>query len=206
MSRYRRIDASGGSFFFTVNLANRQSRLLVEHIERLRNAYGKVQQSHPFETVAICVLPNHLHAIWQLPQNDSDYSQRWSLIKKHFQAHYLPTPIAVPAKSSNAKKASGNADFGSTIFAMKPIWPTTHPVRALQPRQTRLSPRPQRLAIFQLPPLVKKTRRFVGWRSVAAHASCRSEMRRCKGLLKRAIGCFGVTPFAWAGNLPTLPR
>lgn len=77
MSRYRRYQTLGGSFFFTVNLANRKSRLLVEQIALLRSAYGQVQQTHPFETIAICVLPNHLHAIWRLPPGDADYSWRW---------------------------------------------------------------------------------------------------------------------------------
>jgi putative transposase len=36
MSRYRRSLAAGGTFFFTVNLADRKSRLLVEEISRLR--------------------------------------------------------------------------------------------------------------------------------------------------------------------------
>ncbi len=40
MSRYRRSLATGGTFFFTVTLADRGSRLLVEHIDRLRRAYG----------------------------------------------------------------------------------------------------------------------------------------------------------------------
>lgn len=28
-------------------------------------------------------MPDHLHAVWQLPQNDKDFSLRWSLIKQH---------------------------------------------------------------------------------------------------------------------------
>lgn len=31
--------------------------------------------------MAICVLPDHLHAIWSLPEGDSNYALRWSLIK-----------------------------------------------------------------------------------------------------------------------------
>ncbi len=30
------------------------------------------------------VLPRHLHCIWQLPQKDAEYSNRWRLIKSHF--------------------------------------------------------------------------------------------------------------------------
>jgi putative transposase len=39
VSRYRRSLATGGTFFFTVTLADRGSRLLVDHIDRLRHAY-----------------------------------------------------------------------------------------------------------------------------------------------------------------------
>jgi putative transposase len=30
------------------------------------------------------VLPEHLHAIWGLPQGDADFSVRWRLIKTRF--------------------------------------------------------------------------------------------------------------------------
>ncbi|HGG7612018.1 TPA: transposase [Neisseria meningitidis] len=47
-----------------------------------------VQKQYPFETVAVCVLPNHIHAIWTLPPDDADYSLRWRLIKTKFSAHF----------------------------------------------------------------------------------------------------------------------
>ena len=84
MSRYRRALFEGGTFFFTVTLADRSSDLLVRHTDRLRRIYACVQQRRPFETVAICVLPDHIHAIWQLPPNDADFPLRWSLIKSGF--------------------------------------------------------------------------------------------------------------------------
>jgi putative transposase len=84
MSRYRRSLAEGATFFFTVNLADRKSRLLIDEIDRLRNAYRRVAERHPFETVAICVLPDHLHAIWRLPTDDADFGMRWGHIKRGF--------------------------------------------------------------------------------------------------------------------------
>ena len=65
MSRYRRSQAAGAMYFFTVTLADRRSALLTESIEKLRSAYGDACTKHPFHTVAICVLPEHLRAIWQ---------------------------------------------------------------------------------------------------------------------------------------------
>jgi putative transposase len=84
MTTYRRAHIQGATYFFTVNLADRQSNLLVGHIERLRAAYVKVALAHPFKTLAVCVLPEHLHAIWQMPLEDADFSLRWRLIKTQF--------------------------------------------------------------------------------------------------------------------------
>src|SRR5262245_6499249 len=84
MSRYRRAKVEGGLFFFTVTLADRSIDLLVRHIDRLRRMYASVQERHPFETIAVCVLPDHLHAIWSLPEGDTDFARRWSLIKSGF--------------------------------------------------------------------------------------------------------------------------
>jgi putative transposase len=41
-------------------------------------------QRHPFGIDAAVVLPEHLHCIWTLPAEDSDYSMRWRLIKSFF--------------------------------------------------------------------------------------------------------------------------
>jgi putative transposase len=84
MSRYRRSKIDGGIYFFTVTLADRSSDLLVRHIDRLRRVYASVQNRYPFETVAICVLPDHLHAIWSLPSGDRNYPLRWSVLKAGF--------------------------------------------------------------------------------------------------------------------------
>ena len=84
MSNYRRYRIPGGTYFFTVNLFDRQSGLLVKHIEALRAAVRKTKQSHPFHIDAWVVLPDHLHCIWTLPEHDADYSRRWQAIKKAF--------------------------------------------------------------------------------------------------------------------------
>ncbi len=61
--RYRRTDVKGGTYFFTVNLAQRHLRLLLDHVEILREAVRTVKQRHPFQIDAFVVLPDHLHAI-----------------------------------------------------------------------------------------------------------------------------------------------
>ena len=84
MPEYRRAKIAGGTYFFTVAIAERSDDLLVREIDRLRHAYRTVQSRRPFETIAICVLPDHLHALWSLPEDDADFSMRWSLIKSGF--------------------------------------------------------------------------------------------------------------------------
>ena len=59
---YRRARVGGGTYFFTVNLAQREGRLLVDHIDILRNAVRYVKTRHPFHIDAFVVLPDHLLA------------------------------------------------------------------------------------------------------------------------------------------------
>ena len=93
MPRYRRANIEGGTFFFTVAIADRSSDLLVRYVDRLRRAYRAVEERYPFDTVAICVLPDHIHAVWTLPEGDANFPLRWSLIKSGFSrglAHDAP--------------------------------------------------------------------------------------------------------------------
>ena len=82
--RYRMTNAEGGTYFFTVNLAERSSDKLVRHIDDLRAVIGNVKQAHPFAILAMVVLPEHLHALWRLPPGDADYPLRWSQVKAGF--------------------------------------------------------------------------------------------------------------------------
>jgi len=82
--KYIRAWQPGGTYFFTVNLAERSRALLVDYVDHLRKTVGKVKQTHPFDIVAWVVLPDHLHAVWTLPEGDSNCAIRWSLIKTGF--------------------------------------------------------------------------------------------------------------------------
>lgn len=84
MPDYRRNRVPGGTFFFTVNLANRRSDLLVREVETLRAAVRAVRLAMRFHIDAWVVLPEHMHCIWTLPEDDSDYSSRWRAIKTRF--------------------------------------------------------------------------------------------------------------------------
>lgn len=78
------------SVFFTLALANRTSTLLINEVARLRQAYMTVQHRHAFETIAIVVLPDHLHAIWTLPAEEGNYAIRWQQIKREFSKGLPP--------------------------------------------------------------------------------------------------------------------
>ena len=82
MSEYRRWRVEGGTFFFTV-VTYRRQRLLTSAVcrEALREAFRAVRRSRPFSVVAIVLLPDHLHTVWELPRGDADYATRWRQIK-----------------------------------------------------------------------------------------------------------------------------
>lgn len=67
MLRYLRPRLPGVPIFFTVALAQRDSRLLVDEVDRLREAVRATQAERPFGMDAWVVLPDHLHSLWRLP-------------------------------------------------------------------------------------------------------------------------------------------
>lgn len=84
MVLYRRNRVPGGTYFFTLTLADRSSRTLVEQIDALRFALRKTRAERPFEIVAMVVLPDHLHAVWRFPEGDDRYSTRLQVFKSRF--------------------------------------------------------------------------------------------------------------------------
>jgi len=85
MRTYRRVWITGGVYFFTVALFERRNTtLLIDRIDELRQAIRATKQSHPFDIEAMVVMPDHLHAVWRLPDGDADFPTRWRLIKARF--------------------------------------------------------------------------------------------------------------------------
>jgi putative transposase len=84
MRRYLR-SRSGQVYFFTLVTHDRRPFLTTDTgRSALRGAIRHVRQTHPFRITAIVLLPDHLHAVLELPDGDSDYSTRWRLIKSQF--------------------------------------------------------------------------------------------------------------------------
>ncbi len=96
MVRYRRNFTAGGTFFFTVTLADRTSQVLIDHIDHLRAAMREIRRAHPFTIDAVVVLPDHLHIVMTLPAGDADFTNRWRLIKRRFTDGVVKsgTPVA----------------------------------------------------------------------------------------------------------------
>ncbi|MGB9429352.1 MAG: transposase [Gammaproteobacteria bacterium] len=99
--QYRRARIKGGTYFFTVNLADRRATYLTDYIEMLHASIEMVRNRHPFNIDAMVVLPDHLHAIWTLAPNDDDYPRRWMLIKAAF---FRGIPIGERRRTSRLLK------------------------------------------------------------------------------------------------------
>lgn len=105
MPNYRRATIAGGTFFFTVVTQGR-APFLTSDLARscLRSAWIQVERQRPFVTDALCLLPDHLHCIWSLPDGDSDYSKRWAAIKGRFSHAFLSKGGLETWKSMSRRK------------------------------------------------------------------------------------------------------
>ncbi len=88
--QYKRSIEKGATFFFTVVTHKRRKILCHEsNVALLREAFQTVKGRHPFTIDAFVLMPDHLHCIWTLPENDNNFSMRWRQIKSHFSRHCL---------------------------------------------------------------------------------------------------------------------
>jgi len=87
---FRRWLVPGGTYFFTIVTAGRSAVFSQDSARRLLGTMMRqVRAASPFTTVAVVLLPDHLHAIWTLPAGDHDYSARWQAIKAKFSSAWL---------------------------------------------------------------------------------------------------------------------
>ncbi|MDJ0674578.1 MAG: transposase [Calothrix sp. MO_167.B42] len=105
--KYRRAKTPGATYFFTL-VTHHRCRILceLENINLLREAFRYVMKKHPFKIDAIMILPDHLHCLWTLPENDADFSTRWRLIKSYFSRkceHYYQDQINLSRRKKKEK-------------------------------------------------------------------------------------------------------
>ncbi len=98
MVRYRRNLVPGGCYFFTVALADRRASHLTTHIDALRDA---VRTKRRFEIDAMVILPDHLHAMFTLPEGDADFAHRGRRIKTVFTQRLIKDGVALVTRPTD---------------------------------------------------------------------------------------------------------
>jgi putative transposase len=121
MTNYRRNFVPGGSYFFTVNLVDRSSRFLTDHIDLLRSAFRYARVRHVFTIDAIVILPDHLHAIWSLPEGDADFATRWRHVKAMFSRASRTRERISESRLRKGERGIRQRATGSTPCAMSAI-------------------------------------------------------------------------------------
>ncbi len=100
MPHYHRVIIPGGTYFFTVVTWLRRPIFLQASARAiLRQAFQETNARYPFAIDALCLLPDHLHCIWTLPEDDGDYSTRWRFLKTMFTDRYQAENPDFPKKS-----------------------------------------------------------------------------------------------------------
>ena len=83
MPNYRRNFVHGGTYFFTlVTFQRRKYFDTPSKLDILLSKIKQVQRSKPFDLLAFCLLPDHVHLLIKLPNQDSDFPIRIREIKR----------------------------------------------------------------------------------------------------------------------------
>jgi len=105
MSNCRRYRVAGGTYFFTINLLDRRSDLLVRYVDALREAVRRTRRERPFRIDGWVVLPDHMHCIVTLPDGDDDFSNRIKAIKIRFARTIPATERRTRARAARGERA-----------------------------------------------------------------------------------------------------
>jgi REP element-mobilizing transposase RayT len=95
--------------------------LLATHVDALRAAFRDIRQHHPFTIDAIVVLPDHLHAIWTLPDGDADFATRWRLIKATFSRNVSAGECVSASRAARGERSIWQPAIGNIRSATKKI-------------------------------------------------------------------------------------
>ena len=111
-------------------------------------------ESRPFQTVAICVLPDHLHAVWSLPPSDAVICAALEL-DQGLTSRELPGEME--RGSSETARRSGNlaAPVSGARRSRRCRPGATRRLHSFQSRQAWASLAGLRLAVQQLPSLCR---------------------------------------------------
>ncbi len=105
MRSFRRLRLAGESYFFTVVTFERRPLFAnASAITAFRDAQAQVASKHPFVIEAEAILPDHIHSVWSLPEDDAEYATRWMLIKSGTSRRLAQTVNLPPVSESRRRK------------------------------------------------------------------------------------------------------
>ena len=116
MPQYHRTHISGCTVFLSLATYDRSPLFATpQTILDLRQALGTVIAEMPFQFLAGVVLPEHLHFLWTLPENDSDYSKRIGRMKVLF-TQALRGKSCLPTTVSQSRQKHRESDVWQRRF------------------------------------------------------------------------------------------
>ena len=105
MSDTIRAKLAGVEYFFTLVTFDRRPFLTSPVARRiLRTTWKEVQGRYPFEVRGVCLLPDHIHCIWKLPERDNNFSKRWMSIKAIFTKRFLAAGGSEGTRNQSRKR------------------------------------------------------------------------------------------------------
>lgn len=137
MPNYRRARVAGGTYFFTVAIADRSKLLLGDRIDDLRDACHAAHGARPVTINAIVILPNHLQCLWTLPQ-----AKAVKCIHRAAPAKRMPPHVSIIVVSPNVD-ISGCPMIAGSPSVVPPYEILAHPILLSFPyhqKRARLSP------------------------------------------------------------------
>jgi putative transposase len=116
MPNYRCAYSPGSTVFLTWVTYQRAPLFDEAHnITLLRQAIKQAKHEAPFEIVAAAVLPDHIHFIWTVPDDDSNYSRRVGRIKVLF-TRALRGQHTQPATLTTSRRKHRESDVWQRRF------------------------------------------------------------------------------------------
>lgn len=121
---YRRAWCECGCYFFTVVTYERQPILTKQgNVLRLRRAFEYIKRKRPFIIDGIVVLPDPLHCIWRLPEDDCDFAIRWQLIKHYFSRSCSGIKeVSNPTRKNKKEKAVWQRRYWEHLIRDEKDW------------------------------------------------------------------------------------
>jgi putative transposase len=141
MPDYRRNRVPGGTFFFTVNLLDRNSDLLVAQIDILRDAVRRMRTRAPCRIDAWVVLPDHMHcqstlACGPCRQAMPTLPGRWRAIKTVFVKYLPPGESRSPIMTRRGERGIWQRRYWEHTTRRSGLC-GAHGLHAFQPGETR---------------------------------------------------------------------